>query len=152
MRRLYLLLRQSIDRSLVDVHIIAKFESSTPLLKVVECCRELKNLVFGDRGRDLMLERSDILAVASIPRLRSLKIAGCGMTDEACSAISRYKGLNDLSLEFLADPAVLVLIGRKLVNLELLRPSKEVVDGIVDNCPKIQYLELDDVDFDDEEK
>jgi hypothetical protein len=39
-----------------------------------------------------------------------------------------------------------------LISLYLASPSKEVVDGIVEYCPNLQYLELDDVEFDEEVK
>jgi hypothetical protein len=74
------------------------------------------------------------------------------MTEEAYSGLSGFKGLNTLDLQFQADPAVLTAVGRKLVSLEFWRPSKEVVDGIVESCPSLQYLELDAVEFDDDEE
>lgn len=36
-----------------------------------------------------------------------------------------------------------------MVSLDLWRPSKDVVYGIVEHCPSLQYLELDAVKFDD---
>jgi hypothetical protein len=42
----------------------------------------------------------------------------------------------------LADPSVLSAIGRNLVSLDLWEPSKVVVDGIVEHCPNLQYLEI----------
>jgi hypothetical protein len=56
-------------------------------------------------------------------------------------------------LPFLADPAVLTVIGRNLLSLDLWILSEEVVDGIVDNCTNLHHLELGSVKFDgDEEK
>jgi hypothetical protein len=49
----------------------------------------------------------------------------------------------------LVDPAILAAIGRNLISLHLLGQSKELVDGIVDYCPNLQYLELD-VEIDEE--
>jgi hypothetical protein len=60
--------------------------------QVVECCRELERLDFGDKGDLLILERSDILAIASLPRLKSLKINNCDIVDGNLSALSRVEG------------------------------------------------------------
>jgi hypothetical protein len=76
----------------------AELESSASLLKVVAqlvgCCRDLEMIVFDDlRGR-LILQRSDILAIASLPRLKCLKIyGGGGIAEDAYSALSRCRGL-----------------------------------------------------------
>jgi hypothetical protein len=78
-------------QSLVDVHIIAQFESSASLLKAVRCCRGLRSLVIEDDGGGLMFEQSDILAIVSLPRLESLKIYRCGMSDDAYSALVRLR-------------------------------------------------------------
>jgi hypothetical protein len=43
-------------------------------------------------------------------------------------------------------------MGRNLISLKLCEPSKDVVDGIVESCPYLQYLELDDCICDDEEE
>jgi hypothetical protein len=69
--------------------------------------------------------------------------------DDALSAFVRCKGLKELRISFLAYPAILAAIGINLVRLNLWRPSKEVVNGIVEYCPNLQYLELD-VEFDKE--
>jgi hypothetical protein len=53
------------------------------------------------------------------------------------------RGLNVFRISHLVDPTVLSAIGRNLIRLELMRPSKEVVDGIIEHCPNLQYLELD---------
>jgi hypothetical protein len=142
----------SIYRTLTSVKLFAKFESSASLLKVVECCRDLEILFFYNFfRRRLILNRSDIIAVASLPRLKCLDIGIFSFTDDASSALVRCKGLNELRLPSLADPAILEAIGSNLVNLELWRPSKEVVDGIVKHCPNLRYLELGSFDEVDEE-
>jgi hypothetical protein len=65
------------------------------------------------------------------------------MADDAYSALTRCKMLRGLRLSFLRDPAVLLVIGRNLFRLNLMRPSNEVVDGIVAYCPNLQYLEIE---------
>jgi hypothetical protein len=135
-------------RTLTSVKLFAKFDPSASLLKVVECCRDLERLVLADDGGGLILERSDMLAIASLPRLKSLDIGGCYFRDDALSAIVRCKGLKELRANPIVDPTILTAIGRNLVWLNLWRPSKEVVDGIVEHCPNLQYLELEEVDED----
>jgi hypothetical protein len=130
-------------RTLVNVKLIVMFESTASLLKIVQCCRDLERLEFGDKG-NLKLKRSDILAVASLPRLKSLGIR-CRLEDNSLSALVRCKGLKELRVNPLVDRAIIAAIGRNLIRLELRRPNKEVVDGIFDHCPNHQYLELDGV-------
>jgi hypothetical protein len=60
--------------TLTSVHLVAEFDSSASLLKVVECCRDIERFSFGDEGVLLILNRSDMLAIASLPRLKTLKI------------------------------------------------------------------------------
>jgi hypothetical protein len=133
-------------RTLVSVNLNANFDSSASLLKIVECCRDLSSVIFGDSGSSLMLKRSDILAVASLPRLKSLDIGGCYFRDDALSALVRCIGLKELRANPIVDPAILAAIGMNFVWLNLWRPSKEVVDGIVEHCPNLQYLEMKEVD------
>jgi hypothetical protein len=139
-------------RTLNCVLIVAMLESSASLLKVAECCLDLERLVFGDKGDLLILARSDILAVASLPRLKYLDIGACYFAGDASSALVPCRGLKELRIPSLADPTILAAIGRNLVSLKLPFPSEEVVDGIVENCPSLQYLDLEDVEFDDEVK
>jgi hypothetical protein len=135
-------------RALTSLKVFAKFESSASLLKVVGCCRDLESLVFSTRGDLSILERSDILAITSLPRLKSLDIGACYLAVGASSALVRCKGMKELRIPSLVDPTVLSAIGMNLASLQLWRPSKEVVDGIVEHCPNLQYLELEDVDED----
>jgi hypothetical protein len=137
-------------RTLTSVKLIAKFNSSILLLKIVKCCRDLKRIYINPRRNILMLNQSDILAVASLPHLKSLDLYNCETVDDAFSALSRCRGLNELRIDSLANPAILAAIGMNLLWLNLWRPSKLVVDGIVDYCPNLQYLELEEVKIDEE--
>jgi hypothetical protein len=139
-------------RTLTSVKIIAKLDSSASLLKVVECCLDIERFSFGDEGDLLILNRSDMLAIASLPRLKSLDIGACNLAVDASSALVRCKGLKEFRIPSLADPTILAAIGMNLVWMNLWNPSKEVVDGIVEHCPNLQYLEIKDVEFDDEVK
>jgi hypothetical protein len=113
------------------------------LLKVIESCRDLKRLGFGYNSYGMILERSYILVAASLPRLESLVICGCRMADDAVSAFSRCRELKEVHIPFLVNPSVLSVVGRNIVHLNLYKPSKEIVDGIIEECPDLQYLTLD---------
>jgi hypothetical protein len=140
-------------RTLTSVKLIAKFESSVSLLNVVERCRNIERLIFSRRGIHLVLDRSDILAVASLPRLKYLDIGNCRIADDAASAFVRCRGLKELRVDHLVDPAILGTIGENLVSLDLWSPSKEVVDLIVEYCPNLQYLilGLEDEEWEEDE-
>jgi hypothetical protein len=143
-----LVLNEAIDSAKV---LLSKVIHSSINARLLLLCI-VKSIEIDNEGDELMFERSDILAISSLPRLESLKIYGCGMTEEAHSVLVRCKGLNTLFFPFPADPACLAAIGRKLVSLGLWAPSKEIVDGIVESCPNLQYLELDVADLDDDEE
>jgi hypothetical protein len=138
-------------RELTRVRLSARFDSSASLLKVVECCRSLESLAYSNLAGELTLERSDILAISSLPRLKSLGL-GCMVASDTYSALVRCRGLKAIRIPFLVDPTALLVIGRGLISLCLGRPSKEVVDGIVEHCPNLQYLELRKTEMGDEGK
>jgi hypothetical protein len=85
-------------RTLVDVKLFAELGSSASLLKLVESCLDLEIIDLRPRENVLMLKRSDILAIASLPRLKTLDLGNCRMADKAFSAFSRIKGFSIPSL------------------------------------------------------
>jgi hypothetical protein len=62
-------------RTVTSFDSLADFESSASLLKIVECCRDLKKLAFLGMGGNLVMGHSDILAISPLPRLRSIMIS-----------------------------------------------------------------------------
>jgi hypothetical protein len=102
-------------RNMKSIDLFANFESSASFLKIAEYCRDIENIKFADKGEELLLERSDILAISSLHQLSSLKIYRCKMADEAASALAKCRGLKDLRMFRLADPSVMSAIGRNLV-------------------------------------
>jgi hypothetical protein len=98
----------------------------------------------------LKLSNSDIRAIASLP-LWKLDIYHSRMANDAFSSLTRCRGLKGFHLWGLADPSVLAVIGKNLMSLTLYEPSKEVVDGIVEYCPNLQYLELESEELDEDE-
>jgi hypothetical protein len=137
-------------RTLTSVTLTAKFKSSDSLLKVVECCRCIERLVFSPRGNFLGLERSDILAITSLPHLCHLELY-CRIAEDAYSSLTRCRGLKDIRIPFLVDLNVLSVVGRNLAILDLEKPSKEVVYGIVESCPNLHYLNLEGLELDEED-
>jgi hypothetical protein len=133
-------------KTLKSVHLYVKFESPASLLKIVECCRDLESLMFGNRGGGIILARSNILAIAFF-RLKELMV-GIRMADDAYSALKRCRLVKSLYLILLVDTSILSTIGRNLASLTLVRPSNEVVDAIVECCPNLQNLELYIIVFD----
>jgi hypothetical protein len=105
--------------TLTNVTLFAKFESSSSLLKIVKYCRDLEKLAIGDEGGGVELERSDILAIASLPRLKYLDIGACYLADNSSSALVRCIGLKELRINHLEDPTVLSTIGRNIFFSEI---------------------------------
>jgi hypothetical protein len=130
-------------RTLISAKLFVEFASSVSIFKIADCCRDLETICFGDTGGGVELMRSDMLAVASLPRLKCLDISACYVADDASSALVRCRGLKELRIDDLVDPSILATIGSNLVTLDLWSPSKEVVDGIIEHCPNLQYLELE---------
>jgi hypothetical protein len=48
----------------------------------VDCCSDLERIEFGDRVDGMAFDRSDILAVISLLRLKYLDIGACHLADE----------------------------------------------------------------------
>jgi hypothetical protein len=132
--------------------------SNAPLLKFIECCRDIEELIYSVIG-DPSLERGDIEAIASLPRLRSLNIE-CKIACDAVAALSRCRGLKHLAImsrgsnvkSFLHPPSsfsqclydILPSIGRNLVSLVYTPsiPFVESFDLIVEHCPNLLMLAI----------
>jgi Leucine-rich repeat (LRR) protein len=98
------------------------------------------------------LKRSDIEAIASLPRLKSLNI-DCEIADDAVSAISRCKGLKHLTLRSGSFDLTNIFsaIGGTLISLDYTSSTAflvETVDAIVEHCPNLQMLDLGDEELD----
>jgi Leucine-rich repeat (LRR) protein len=134
------------------LHLDDYYDSSTTLLKFVECCRDIEELSFTDNRDILYLKRSDIEAIASLPRLKSLNIDCWIENDDAVSALSRCKGLKHLALvDGVFDLShILPVIGKNLVSLDYTSSTAflETVDAIVENCPNLQMLDLENEELD----
>jgi hypothetical protein len=131
------------------------YDSSATLLKFVENCREIEEMSFADWSGpgDVELKRSDIEAIASLPRLKSLNIDCWIENDDAVSILSRCRGLRHLDLwpGSFALNDILPNIGRNLVSLDYNSSTSimETVDSIVEHCPNLQMLSLGWFESDD---
>jgi hypothetical protein len=130
-------------RSLTIVMLQANFESSSSLLKIVECCRSLKEITLNQvRGNPLELIKSDFESIASLPYLKLIQIDGCVMSEVAVAPLTRCKGLTRLYLDmdFALLRAILSVIGIRIAGMDLRRMSAEAVDGILKYCPNLESL------------
>jgi hypothetical protein len=134
-------------RSLKSVDVNAKFDSSECLLNIAECCRRLEALIITNSYGVLVLRRSDIESIASLPYLKELVIIGAGLTEEVVSPLNRCKKLKHLSLviDFSLLRPVLAVIGRELSGLDLRVINCDSVKGIVEYCPNLERLHFLDV-------
>jgi hypothetical protein len=129
------------------LHLDDNYDSSTTLLKFVECCRDIEEIFFHESSGDdiLYLKRSDIEAIASLPRLKSLYLK-CGISNNEVSALSRCRGLKHLALcyESFDLTNIFPSIGKPLLGLEYTSstPLLETVDSIIEHCPNLQMIEM----------
>jgi hypothetical protein len=129
-------------RSLINLNLSICYVSSANLVKIAECCHGLEKL-------NLLIildisSLSDMKIIASLPRLKSLKIGEyCRFADESVSALTRCRGLNHLGMYWQEDMRdVLRVIGRNLIGLELRDIYLESIDAVVEYCPDLQYLQV----------
>jgi hypothetical protein len=131
-----------------SLRLADKFPSSTTLLECIESCRDIEELLFCENG-DLSLERGDIEAIASLPRLSSLNIY-CYISSDAVAALSRFRGLKHLTIRSRGSNSfsqrlydILPSIGRNLVSL-YYTPSMPFLesDSIVKHCPNLKMLSI----------
>jgi hypothetical protein len=106
-------------RSLKNVTLYAYFESCESIHKIVESCRDLEENTLGDYAPHHPLKTSEFLAIASLPRLKSLDLNYCLIGDGALSPLAKCKGLRHLRgiyLELSSD--VLRAIVGNLITLQ----------------------------------
>jgi hypothetical protein len=129
-------------RSLTRVILRETFDSSSSLLKIVECCRDLKKLSFGNTGNSLLFIRSDFDAIASLPILNHLVISGCIVTPNVIFPLSRCKEMTTLHLgiKIAILRPILSVIGGNIKTLSLQGMSVEAVEGVLAYCPNLECL------------
>ena len=128
-------------RSLTTIVIFVVLDSFDCLLKIVEDCRDVETLyLYTARGP--LMELADVKAIASLPRLKSLRIEGGAFEDDALSGLARCGGLRRLSLRNTSGLGdVLPIIGGRLFSLNICC-NASIVPGIVEHCPGLEYLVL----------
>jgi hypothetical protein len=136
--------------ALKRIEILAMLDSSASILKIAKCCRDIES--FYIYGRRLRLEKTDVKAIASLPRLNYLNIRAVEMSSEALFALRKCGTLNHLVVgwsEGLID--LLKVIGADLAGLEISGATAEAWLGIHTNCPNLKYLNISGDDLKDEE-
>jgi hypothetical protein len=138
-------------RALKSISLNAEFESWDCIHKVVEFCRVLEEVSLNIEDVSLLqftsLKKSEFVAIASLPRLKSLDLRSCEIEDGAASPLARCKGLRHLrgvSFKLLGD--VLPEIGGSLISLECgiaIKNGRRGLERIVEYCPNLEYLEVD---------
>jgi hypothetical protein len=121
------------------------YDSSATLLKFVECCSGIEELTVEFIVGEFKLHQSDIEAIASLPRLKSLRL-DCRIDGVAISTLFRCKGLTHLAIRsgFFDLASILSSIGRSFVSLEYNSSISclKTVNAIVRYCPNLQMLNL----------
>jgi hypothetical protein len=126
-------------RSLKSIHLYAYFESWDSIHKVVEYCQDLKDFNIRDFSRRLPLKKSEFVAIASLPRLKSLDLNYCLIGDGALSPLAKCKGLRHLcgrNIKFSSD--VMRAIGGNLKSLRCELGLEEIVVY----CPNLENIDI----------
>jgi hypothetical protein len=135
-------------RSLKNISIYAYFESWESIHKIVECCRELEEITIIDYSlQQPLIKISEFVAIASLPRLKSLDLANCLIDDGAVSPLARCKRLRHLrgdNIKLSSD--VVRSIGRNLLTLRC-NLGLNGLEEMVKYCPNLENL---DISIDDE--
>jgi hypothetical protein len=99
----------------------------------------------------LVLKKSDIRVIASLPYLENLWIGNCSIADGAFADLVRCRGLQIFRIcDIYSDyTSVFATIGRNLSSLELWDATCGLAAFIVEHCPNIQYLDLRGLDEED---
>jgi len=119
------------------------YVSSLNIRKIAELCPRVERLAFlSPNPSDL--KRSDIEALASLPRLKNLNIYRDENPSDVISSLSSLKVLKCLGICWSDDVAdVLPLIGPNLVSLELRETVAEAWQ-VVRDFPNLKYLQMRD--------
>jgi hypothetical protein len=105
-------------RSLKSISLSASFQSWQTFHKVVECCRNLEEVILYNSSL-LPLTNSELVAVASLPRLKSLDLSGCLSDKGAISCLAKCKGLRHLrGYDIKLSSDVVRAIGGNLISLQ----------------------------------
>jgi hypothetical protein len=129
-------------RSLKSISLFAQFKTWESIHKVVECCRDLEEISLYDHSRRLPLKKSEFVAIASLPRLKSLDLNYCLVGDGALSPLAKCKWLrNLLGFNIKLSSDVLRAIGGSLVLLQC-RLRLDELEEIVVYCPNLENLNI----------
>ena len=91
--------------ALENMRFFGMIESAAGLVEIVKSCRALQNLQYVNMGNTFDLTRSEVEAIASLPRLEELIILGIDMEEGALSALNRCRSLRFLIVRGKYDEA-----------------------------------------------
>jgi hypothetical protein len=135
-------------RSLKTISLYAHFRSRESIHKIVEYCRDLEEITIVDYSLQFVaIKISEFVAIASLPRLKSLDLTNCKIDGGAISPLARCNGLRNLlgaSIKLSSD--VVQAIGGNLMKLQCNLGSVGL-EEIVEYCPNLVDF---DISIDDE--
>jgi hypothetical protein len=128
-------------RTVINFDLKSCYISSANLSKIVQCCPGVERMKFSAAGD---IERSNIDALAALPRLKCLDIGGSKLSSDCFSSFALLKGLRHLVIggwdEVLVD--ILPLIGPKLASLMIWGATDAAWMAVHTSCPNLQYLQI----------
>jgi hypothetical protein len=129
---------------LVNLNLDCCTVFSANLANIAERCQLIENLTLSDTEVGKEFSLSDMTLIASLPRLKSLELVpGCRVAVGAVSALKRVRCLKHLKIGWIEGMSdVLRVIGRTLIHLDVYWLSYDEIDGIIEYCPNLQYLDL----------
>jgi hypothetical protein len=133
-------------RLLKMINIFKHFESWESIHKIVEYCRELEEVTLYDLSRNQLLKNPEIVAIASLPRLKSLDLSHCLVDGGALSRLARCKGLRHLrgvNMSFSSD--LIRAVGGNLISLQC-KLGSGILEGVIEFCPNLVNLDIMVVD------
>jgi hypothetical protein len=95
-----------------------------------------------DEQEATQLERLDVETILGLESLKSLDLSGFKLSAGACELLRNRSILTGYQASSLTDIRILPMIGSHLLRLDLWCSSDEVVNSIVQCCPKLQYLTI----------
>jgi hypothetical protein len=129
-------------RSLKSISLLASFYSWDFIHTIFGCCREIEHITICDSFQRFAFKNSEIVAIASLPRLNLLYLVSCIIEEGAASPLLRCKSLRNLhgvDIDQLWD--VLPVIGGNLVDLRCVSGT-EGLNWIIKYCPNLEALDI----------
>jgi hypothetical protein len=128
-------------RTIINFDLYTCYISTPSLLNIVECCPRVERITFDIAEESPVLQRSDIEALASLPRLNHLCTWNSVLSSDVLSSLPLLKGLKHLGIRWDENLAeILPVLGKKLVSLDINRATADAWMVLYESCPNLQYL------------